>query len=57
MQKKSKRNREIKKLRNEGHTFQSIGNKYGISRERVRQIFNNIQTRYKFNPVTISRNL
>lgn len=33
------RNEEIYKKRSKGETLQSIGDKYGISRERVRQIY------------------
>ena len=33
------RNEEIYEKRSKGETLQSIGDKYGISRERVRQIY------------------
>lgn len=36
--KETKRNKEILRLINEGETFESIGKKNGISKERVRQI-------------------
>ena len=35
------RNKAIKRLKNEGKTLEYIGNKYGITRERVRQILEN----------------
>jgi DNA-directed RNA polymerase sigma subunit (sigma70/sigma32) len=34
----SMRNKAIKSLRNKGKTLEYIANKYGITRERVRQI-------------------
>lgn len=36
--KTEKRNAKIKELREKGLTLQDIGNKYGLTRERVRQI-------------------
>ena len=35
-----KRFNDINRLRNEGKTYQEIGNIYGISRQRVEQIIN-----------------
>ena len=35
------RNHEMKRLRDEGMTLQAIGSKFGITRERVRQIVGN----------------
>ena len=38
MKRKSKRNAEIEKLFREGYSLLEIGKKFGISRERSRQI-------------------
>jgi len=38
MKRKSKRNAEIEKLFREGYSLLEIGKKFGISRERTRQI-------------------
>lgn len=37
---KLKRQQDIKELRNQGLTYQAIGNRYNLTRERVRQIIN-----------------
>lgn len=44
---KSVRNLIIKQLRFQGETLQEIGNKYGITRERVRQIVGNMKPKVK----------
>ena len=41
------RDREIYELRLKGLTMQEIGNKYGISRERVRQIYEREKAKYE----------
>jgi len=57
---KKSRNEEMIKLRNKGHTMQSIGDKFGITRERVRQILmkrngttemDGLITRYKLSKI------
>lgn len=49
----SKRIREIIKMRNTGYTFQVIGDKYGISRQRAQKIYstNVTQQNTKLNPI------
>ena len=37
-------------LRNEGQTLQEIANRYGVSRERIRQILRNSKSRKTTNP-------
>jgi len=41
------RNQEIKTLYKQGKTYQEIGDKYGITRQRIHQIVKNIKTHNK----------
>lgn len=45
------RNRQIVEMRKAGYTFGEIGIKFGISRERVRQIFLGYQRRTNFKQI------
>ena len=36
------RNAELVLLRNEGHSYQKLGHKYGITKERARQIYQEV---------------
>ena len=36
------RNKKIKELRKKGFSYQKIGNKFNLTRERIRQIINNL---------------
>ena len=40
------RDLKIYELRKEGQTLQKIGNKFGLSRERIRQVLNKLYTIY-----------
>ena len=51
---KTLREREIVQLRSQGETLESIGNAYGLTRERVRQIDKKVCTRFTYNQMGIS---
>jgi len=46
-----RRDEKIKLLRNEGWTYRKIGLKFGISQQRVRQIYYGIKSKYKLTPI------
>lgn len=46
---------KMKAMRKEGHTFQEIGEEFGVSKQDVHQILSNVKTRYVRNSRIRSR--